>query len=402
VGFVTRVAIADDHPALRESLRAALLAAGDFQIAGEATTGRDALHLAREQKPDVIVLDLHMPDMDGIAAAAKIADQVPAVAVVIQSLSYTAPYVLRALGAGVRGFVAKGDGVESLLHALRLVWANQCFLSPAVSAELQETTAVLFSDDSIQSLLEVFDREAPRLWQCANAVTSDPALAREALLQSFLAYAIARLGADPIPNVRMWLLLSLISSFYSRKDGLPVRHAPKTTFGAGLAAAGQRWRAVFQDHANHGDFSDFWNGTLPVTSVERLHAHLRHCPSCHLEWCLVGFAQVGFKQVGRKQRSAGPDPAGLPSSLRAQLADELAVADLGLFARAWSTREKRVRRLMASELRVLLGSAAANGWIGEEDSSLPVNWTAEFLGSRARRASSPLQAAIPTTTGLAR
>jgi DNA-binding NarL/FixJ family response regulator len=397
VGFVTRVAIADDHPALRESLRAALRAAGDFQIAGEAATGRDALRLARDQKPDVIVLDLHMPDMDGIAAAAKITGQVPAVAVVIQSLSYGAPYVLKALGAGVRGFVAKEDGIESLLHAIRLVWANQCFLSPAVAAELQATTRELFSEESVQSLLGIFDREAPALWQYANAVTSDPALAREALMQSFLAYAIARLGADPIPNVRVWLLLSLISSLYSRKEALPLRPVERMTLGAGLTAAGQRWRAAFQGHANRGDFTAYWRGTLPAISVERLRAHLRRCPSCHLEWCLFGFAQVGLEQS-----PTGPEPAGAPAYLRAQLADELTVADLGLFARAWSAREKRVRRLMASELRVLLGSTAASGWIGEEDSALPVNWTAEFLGSRARRASAAMQTAIPTTPGLGR
>ena len=392
MGFVTRVVLADDHPVLRESLRAALLAAGDFEIAGEAATGREALRLAVDQKPDVVVLDLHMPDMDGITAAAKIVDRVPNVAVVIQSLAYTVPYVLKALGAGVRGFVAKQDGVESLLQAIRLVWANQCYLSPAVTVELQRTTASLFSEDSIRTLLELFDAEAPALWHCANAVTSDPALAREALVHSFLAYAMARLSADPIPSPRMWLLLSLISSLYSGKDALPVRYAPPLNLSARLTGAAHRYRALFQGHANRSHFTGYWNRTLPETQKEYLRTHLRDCPSCHLEWSLIGFTQA----------AGSPALVSAPSSLRAQLADELAVADLSLFARAWSMRENRVRQLMASELRVLLGSAAANGWIGEEHSALPVNWTGEFLGSRARRASSAIQTAMPATTGLSR
>ena len=99
-----------------------------------------------------------MPDMDGIAAAA---DNVPASAVVLQSLSHTPPYVLKALEASIRGFVAKDDGVECLRRAILMARADQHFFSPSVADELKSTTAALYSDASVRELLDVYDHEAP-------------------------------------------------------------------------------------------------------------------------------------------------------------------------------------------------------------------------------------------------
>jgi len=383
-----RVVIADDHPALRESLRAALLATGNFEIAGEAATGKQALRLAIEQNPDIVVLDLHMPDLDGIAAAARILDRVPTCAVVMQSLSYSAPYVLKALGVGARGFIAKDDGIECLLRGIQIVEKGLRFLSPAVTAELRNTTLSMFSAESVRTLLSLFDREAPALLRGASTLTTDRLLARQALLESFLGYAIARMGSDSIPHPRAWLVLSMVSCLFSRAAVLPERPARKMSLSSKTNGAIHWYRSLFQRHANYGDLLCDWRGELPASATDRLRTHLRNCPSCYLEWCLVGLAQS----------SGRPDLHGVLQEVRKQFADLLGAADLGALAEAWSSRGRVVQRLMASELRVLLGSAAASSWMNAED--LPVAWMDEFLGSRARRASATMQTAMQAITGL--
>jgi DNA-binding NarL/FixJ family response regulator len=107
-------------------------------VLGEATTGAMALKLAGELAPDLVVMDVHLPDMDGIAVARQVRDAQPSVKVVIFSGDASPSLVDEALRAGVCGYILKGSAVEELINAIDLVMAGKLYLSPSVGAGILE------------------------------------------------------------------------------------------------------------------------------------------------------------------------------------------------------------------------------------------------------------------------
>jgi DNA-binding NarL/FixJ family response regulator len=130
-----RVVLADDHHFFREGLRGVLMA-DDITVAGEAVNGTEAVALARELAPDVVVMDLEMPGSGGIEAIAEIAASSPAVAVVVLTVSADGEDVLRALSAGARSYLLKDTRTDELAGCIRQTAAGQTVLSPEVAATL--------------------------------------------------------------------------------------------------------------------------------------------------------------------------------------------------------------------------------------------------------------------------
>lgn len=116
-----RVLIADDQALIREGLRA-LLSRGGFEIVGEAATGREVSQMAGHCRPDVVLMEILLPDMDGLAALAAIKRARPEIPVLVMSASQNAKHMLQAAAAGADGYLLKGIGREKLLQALR--WAS--------------------------------------------------------------------------------------------------------------------------------------------------------------------------------------------------------------------------------------------------------------------------------------
>lgn len=133
-----RVLLADDHKLMRSGLRLLVEQQPEFRVVGEAGDGREAVALAMELKPDVAVLDIGMPEMNGIEAAHQITGQLPETAVVILSMHSDESYVLRALKAGARGYLLKDSAEADLVQAILAVRAGKSFFSPAVSQVLLE------------------------------------------------------------------------------------------------------------------------------------------------------------------------------------------------------------------------------------------------------------------------
>ncbi len=133
-----RLLLADDHTIVRNGLRALLERQPDFLIAGEAGNGREAIELADKETPDVVIMDVAMPMLNGIEAAARITAAHPGTAVVILSMHSDESYVLRALKAGARAYLLKDSAESDLVQAVRAVATGKAFFSPAISKLLAE------------------------------------------------------------------------------------------------------------------------------------------------------------------------------------------------------------------------------------------------------------------------
>ena len=128
-----RVLLADDHVLIRGGLRLLVEAESDLSVAGEAGDGREAIELARTLRPDVSVLDVAMPNLNGIEAARQITTENPSAGVVMLSMHRDESYVLRALKAGARGYILKDSREGELVAAIRAVADGKAYFSPEVS-----------------------------------------------------------------------------------------------------------------------------------------------------------------------------------------------------------------------------------------------------------------------------
>ncbi|HLG68832.1 MAG TPA: response regulator transcription factor [Chloroflexota bacterium] len=133
-----RVLLADDQSLVRAGFRVLLESAPDIEVAGEAATGAQAVELARLHKPDLVLMDIRMPEMDGLEATRQIAadQQLSAVRVLILTTFEADEYVFEALRAGASGFVVKDMEPADLLHAVRVVASGDALLSPSVTRRL--------------------------------------------------------------------------------------------------------------------------------------------------------------------------------------------------------------------------------------------------------------------------
>lgn len=131
-----RIVIADDHTIMRSGLRAVLERYSDMQVVGEAGDGRQAVQSVEQFHPDVIVMDVAMPNLNGIEAARQISTKNPDISVVVLSMHSDESYVLRALKAGARGYLLKDSAENDLITAIRAVSQGKAFFSPAISRML--------------------------------------------------------------------------------------------------------------------------------------------------------------------------------------------------------------------------------------------------------------------------
>ena len=131
-----RILVADDHPMLREGLVAVLSTQPDFDIVGEAADGAEVVRLAEALRPDVILLDLEMPDVDGVAALEGLRDAGSAARAVVFTAYDTDERILRSLRAGARGYLLKGASRQEIFDAVRTVHAGGSLLEPGVTTRL--------------------------------------------------------------------------------------------------------------------------------------------------------------------------------------------------------------------------------------------------------------------------
>lgn len=161
-----RILLADDHQIIRAGLRSLLEKEPGLTVIAEAETGRDAVRLTLVQQPEVVVMDVAMPDLNGIEATRQIIAERPGIRVVALSMHADRRYVMEMLKAGASGYLLKDSAFEELVRAIRTVLANQTYLSPEIAnlvvgdyvRQLQQ-----HKDTSAFSVLTVREREVLQL-----------------------------------------------------------------------------------------------------------------------------------------------------------------------------------------------------------------------------------------------
>jgi two-component system response regulator NreC len=169
---MTTIVLADDHRIVRQGLRALLEAEPDFQLVGETGDGLEAVQLAGRLQPDVVVLDLMMPSINGLEATRQISDGCPQTHVIILSMHADEGYVLEALRNGAAGYVLKDSSADDLARAVREVVAGRRYLSPPLSERAIEVYMQKAQETSLDPYEKLTNREREVLHLAAEGHSS--------------------------------------------------------------------------------------------------------------------------------------------------------------------------------------------------------------------------------------
>lgn len=163
---MVKILIADDHGIVRTGLKLLLDRATGMEVVGEAADGREAVRLARELKPDITILDIGMPLLNGLDAAAHILRENERTGIIILSMHTDESYILRALDAGAKGYLLKDHADEDLERAIQSVAAGKPYFSPSIAQALLEDYVSLMRERRVQDsydLLTEREREVLQL-----------------------------------------------------------------------------------------------------------------------------------------------------------------------------------------------------------------------------------------------
>ena len=161
-----RILLADDNNILRDCMRLLLELQAGFSVIGEAADVREVVQSAKDQSPDVVVMDIAMPNMNGIEATRRIVERSPEIGVVILSMHYDESYVIRSLKAGARAYLLKDAVKTELIAAIQAVVQGRSYFSPKISRILQEDFVQLLGrrgEDDSYDLLTEREREVLQL-----------------------------------------------------------------------------------------------------------------------------------------------------------------------------------------------------------------------------------------------
>ena len=198
-----RVLIADDDRLVRAGIGLILTPLDDVEIVAEAGNGREAVELTVRHRPHVVLLDIQMPVMDGLAALREIRLTSPAAAVIVLTTFGEATYVAEALAGGASGFLLKDSAVDELARAVRAAAAGEAFLSPVITRQVLDRLPAVqpsLADDAGEKLSVLSEREREVVILLAkglsNAAISEQLWITEATVKTHVSRAFTKLGCD--------------------------------------------------------------------------------------------------------------------------------------------------------------------------------------------------------------
>ncbi len=199
--MTTRILIADDQALVRAGFRLVLESQADFQVVGEASDGEEAVAVARRLRPDVVLMDVRMPGLDGIEATRRILESRPTECRVVMLTTFDLDeYVYTALRAGACGFLLKDVRPDQLIAAVRLVGTGDALLAPSITRRLVERYAARRTTSSSADIASLTEREADVLRLIArgmaNQEIADKLFVGEATVKTHVAHILDKLHVE--------------------------------------------------------------------------------------------------------------------------------------------------------------------------------------------------------------
>jgi len=195
-----KILVADDHLIIRQGLRLILETESDFELVGEASDGNEALSLCKKLKPDVVLMDLRMPNMDGLTAIEKLRVEQPEIAVVILTTFNEDDLMLRGLQAGARGYLLKDTDRSTLFDTIRAAARGETLLKPEIMARVLAHKNVSTIESKSNEAINLTDRELEVLEAVARGERSKEVATHlgisERTVKAHLASIYNKLGVD--------------------------------------------------------------------------------------------------------------------------------------------------------------------------------------------------------------
>jgi len=195
-----KILVADDHLIIRQGLRLILETESDFELVGEASDGNEALSLCRKLKPDIVLMDLRMPNMDGLTAIEKLRVEQPAIAVVILTTFNEDELMLRGLQAGARGYLLKDTDRSTLFDTIRAAARGETLLKPEIMARVLAQKNVSTTGAKSNEPTNLTERELEVLEAVARGERSKEVASHlgisERTVKAHLASIYNKLGVD--------------------------------------------------------------------------------------------------------------------------------------------------------------------------------------------------------------
>lgn len=188
-----RLVVADDHPVVRTGILGMLAGHDEFLVVGEAATGAEAMDCARRLQPDVVLMDLRMPVLDGVSAVARITAELPAVKVLVLTTYDSDEDILRAIEAGATGYLLKDTPREELFRAIHAAAQGQPLLAPTVAARLLARVREPVPEQLTPREVDVLRLVAQG---ASNKQIANRLFVSEATVKSHLLHVFAKLGVD--------------------------------------------------------------------------------------------------------------------------------------------------------------------------------------------------------------
>ncbi len=192
-----RIVIADDHPIVRQGLAAVLEQEEDLKVVGQAGNGLEAVALARELRPDIILMDLQMPEMDGVEAIQRIKEETPDIGIIILTTYDADDYIFRGIEAGARGYLLKDSPPGEVLNAIRAVHKGESLIQPRVASRLLDRFSQLARAPDTGEVLSPREVEVLQLMAKSNVnkAIATELLIGESTVKTHIVNIFTKLGA---------------------------------------------------------------------------------------------------------------------------------------------------------------------------------------------------------------